>query len=179
MHLRINGLKECAYTLYKEGAETPTTSATYLPLHIPSSRLIYVTPMSPYRPCCRYKSCLYTNSTYTTSHSLVHLKHNLTQPRTILGIQLHSSLYQFSTIIFQNNKRGAPRGVEGGGAQGGGQGGVLGGQQGGAQGGANWRKMSKRRMPLFSAVGALDEATLLYCTHWLNDMAQDHLLTAI
>jgi len=69
--------------------------------------------------------------------------------------------------------------VEGGGAQGGGQGGVLGGQQGGAQGGANWRKMSKRRMPLFSAVGALDEATLLYCTHWLNDMAQDHLLTAI
>jgi len=157
--------------IIQRGGRDASTSVTSLTFHIPSSRLIYVTPMSPYRPCCRYKSCLYTNSTYTTSHSLVHLKHHLTQPRPILGIQLHSSLYQFSTIIFQNNKRGAPRGVEGGGAQGGGQGGV--------QGGANWRKMSQRRMPLFSAVGALDEATLLYCTHWLNDMDQDHLLTAI
>ena len=99
------------YIIQREGRDA-STSATYLTLHIPSSRLIYVTPMSPYRPCCRYKSCLYTNSTYTTSHSLVHLKHNLTQPRTILGIQLHSSLYQFSTIIFLNNKevqRGAKR----------------------------------------------------------------------
>ena len=51
---------------------------------------------------------------------------------SILGIQQHSSLYQFATIIFLNTKRGAPRGVEGGGAQGG----VQGGQQGGAQGGA-------------------------------------------
>ena len=160
---------------YTKRGQRRSTSVTSLTLHIPSSRLIYVTPMSPYHPTASSTSCLQTNSTYTTSHSLVHLKHNLTQPRTILGIQLHSSLYQFSTIIFQNNKRGAPRGVEGGGAQGGGQGGV----QGGVLGGANWRKMSKRRMPLFSAVGALDEATLLYCTHWLNDMDQDHLLTAI
>ena len=34
----------------------------------------------------------------------MHLKHNLTQPRPILGIQLHSSLYQFATIIFLNKK---------------------------------------------------------------------------
>ena len=95
---------------YTKRGQRRSTSVTSLTLHIPSSRLIYVTPMSPYRPCCRYKSCLYTNSTYTTSHSLVHLKHNLTQPRTILGIQQHSSLYQFATIIFLNNKRGAPRG---------------------------------------------------------------------
>ena len=98
--------------IIQRGGRDASTSVTSLTLHIPSSRLIYVTPMSPYRPCCRYKSCLYTNSTYTTSHSLVHLKHNLTQPRTILGIQLHSSLYQFATIIFQNNKRGAPRGAK-------------------------------------------------------------------
>ena len=114
--------------IIQRGGRDASTSVTSLTLHIPSSLLIYVTPMSPYRPCCRYKSCLYTNSTYTTSHSLVHLKHHLTQPRPILGIQLHSSLYQFSIIIFLNNKRGAPRG-----GQGGVQGGVLGGVQGGAQ----------------------------------------------
>jgi hypothetical protein len=41
---------------------------------------------------------------------------------------------------------------------------VLGGQQGGAQGGANWRKMSKRRMPLFSRGGGVGRSyiTLLY-----------------
>ena len=77
MHLRINGLKECTSTLYQERTTTPTTSATYLTFHIPSSRLTYVTPMSPYHPTASSTSCLYTNSTYTTSHSLVHLKHNL------------------------------------------------------------------------------------------------------
>ena len=77
MHLRINGLKECSYTLYKERTTTPTTSVTSLTFHIPSSLLIYVTPMSPYHPTASSTSCLYTNSTYTTSHSLVHLKHNL------------------------------------------------------------------------------------------------------
>jgi hypothetical protein len=154
------------YIIQREGRDA-SPSVKAMPFHIPSSLLIYVTTISPYHPTASSTSCLHTNSTYTTSHSLVHLKHNLTQPRPILGIQQHSSLYQFSTIIFQNNKRGAPRGVEGGGAQ------------GGVQGGTNWRRMSQTRMPLFSAVGALDEATLLYCTHWLNDMDQDHLLTAI
>ena len=97
-----------------------------------------------------------------------------TQPHTTSTHTWNTATLIFISIFdnyISKPKRGAPRGVEGGGAQGGAPGGVL--------GGANWRKMSKRRMPLFSAVGALDEATLLYCTHWLNDMAQDHLLTAI
>ena len=75
MHSRINGLKECSYTLYKERAENASTSDKAMPFHIPSSLLIYVTTISPYHPTASSTSCLHTNYTYTTSHSLLHIHH--------------------------------------------------------------------------------------------------------
>ena len=78
------------YIIQREDHDA-STSVTSLTFHIPSSLLIYVTPMSPYHPTASSTSCLYTNSTYTTSHSLVHLKHHLTQPRPILGMSSNNT----------------------------------------------------------------------------------------
>jgi hypothetical protein len=75
MHSRINGLKECSSTYSKEGAENASTSDKAMPFHIPSSLLIYVTTISPYHPTASSTSRLHTNSTFTTSHSLLHIHH--------------------------------------------------------------------------------------------------------
>ena len=153
------------------------------PLHIlREDRDAYHQRQSPAFPHTLFPAYLCHDDISIPSYSIIHIVpsrklylHDKLLPRahplphTPRPIQQHSSLYNFSTIIFPYKKRCTKR---------------CAGRRCKRTCATRCArrcqlKMNHRRMPLFSAVGVLDEATLLNCTHWLKDMATDHLLTAI